>query len=161
MVRIPVLGLLALLALWDAHKRDLALCTHFVQNIMLEEQAKAVEEYDEENTRLLKSMLPAPIVEKLKQKIPVPAEYFAQVTVIFVQICEFSHLAEVLTSHKLVKLLNMIYSKFDDVTDEHEVYKIETVGEVYVAVAGCPKVSFLLCTVTLYANIAHCLTRSP
>ena len=68
-----------------------------------------------------------------------PAEYFAQVTVIFVQICEFSHLAEVLTSHKLVKLLNTIYSKFDDVTDEHEVYKIETVGEVYVAVAGCPK----------------------
>jgi class 3 adenylate cyclase len=106
---------------------------------MLVEQSKGLAAYDKENTRLLKSMLPAPIVEKLKQKIPVPAEYFAQVTVIFVQICQFSHLAEILTSHKLVKLLNTIYSKFDDVTDEHEVYKIETVGEVYVAVAGCPK----------------------
>ena len=168
LVRIPVLGLLALLALWDAHKRDLALCTHFVQKIMLLEQAKHVEDYDRENTRLLQSMLPAPIVEKLKLKIPVPAEYFAQVTVIFVQICNFSHLAEILTSHKLVKLLNTIYSKFDDVTEQHEVYKIETVGEVYVAVAGCPKrianhgvlaANFALAAQKAMLNLGHELSR--
>ena len=36
----------------------------------------------------------------------------------------------------LVRVLNTIYTCFDDMIDRHFVYKVETVGEVYMVVSG-------------------------
>ena len=38
----------------------------------------------------------------------------------------------------MVTILNRIYSRFDLLTERHNVYKVETVGEVYMVVGGCP-----------------------
>ncbi len=64
---------------------------------------------------------------------------FPEVTVLFCQICDFPKIVHHLSPQNVVRLLNIIFSKFDTVVDNCKVYKVETVAEVYMAVAGCPK----------------------
>lgn len=40
---------------------------------------------------------------------------------------------------QLVALLNQLFSRFDYVTEEHRVYKVETIGDVYLVSAGVPE----------------------
>ncbi len=40
----------------------------------------------------------------------------------------------------MVSVLNVLYSAFDVLCHLHDVYKVETVGTVYMIVAGCPHV---------------------
>ena len=35
-------------------------------------------------------------------------------------------------------MLNSIYSIFDQLTEKHKVYKVETVGDAYMIASGCP-----------------------
>lgn len=40
---------------------------------------------------------------------------------------------------ELVNYMNEIYSAFDQLVDEFNVYKVETVGQVYMAASGAPE----------------------
>jgi adenylate cyclase len=40
---------------------------------------------------------------------------------------------------QIVALLNKVFSKFDELTDTHNVYKVETIGDVYLVASGCPR----------------------
>ena len=66
------------------------------------------------------------------------AEMYNPVTVMFIEVCEFSKICQMVTPLQTIQILNEVYTVFDHLTDVHSVYKVETVGEVYMAVAGCP-----------------------
>merc|ERR1711871_371980 len=52
---------------------------------------------------------------------------------------KFSSIAATLTAEGVVTVLNIIYSEFDRLIEQHKpVHKVETVGEVYMVVSGCP-----------------------
>ena len=68
----------------------------------------------------------------------VEPELFESVTVMFAQVCDFSRVTSHLSATELVSLLNEVWSRFDMFIDVWGMYKIETVGEIYLAVAGCP-----------------------
>ena len=69
------------------------------------------------------------------------AKDFADVAVIFCMISDFDKLASGLSPELLVTVLNIIYTNFDTLIESHNVYKVETVGEVYLVAAGLPTTS--------------------
>ncbi len=91
-----------------------------------------------ESERLLLNILPAPIAKRLKADSGVIADRFDSVSVLFSDIVGFTPLAESLSPEEMVEWLNDVYSVFDALVQEHEVEKIRTIGDGYMAAAGVP-----------------------
>ena len=109
-------------------------------------QAEAALRHQQEQTeRLLLNILPEPIANRLKQvgagvKLAPTniAESFAEVTVLFADIVGFTQIAAALSPIQLVELLNQIFSAFDQLTEQHGLEKIKTIGDAYMVVGGLP-----------------------
>ncbi|HEY9848098.1 MAG TPA: adenylate/guanylate cyclase domain-containing protein [Leptolyngbyaceae cyanobacterium] len=89
--------------------------------------------------RLLLNVLPQLIAERLKRGEKTIADNFAEVTVLFADIVNFTPLSSQIPPKELVKLLNDIFSAFDKLADRHGVEKIKTIGDAYMVVGGLPK----------------------
>jgi class 3 adenylate cyclase len=92
----------------------------------------------EKSERLLRSILPAPIAERLKNGEATIAESFPEVTVLFADLCGFTEFSEHVDPQQVVGLLDEIFSTFDHLAKAHGVEKIKTIGDAYMAVSGLP-----------------------
>jgi class 3 adenylate cyclase len=92
----------------------------------------------QKSERLLLNILPQPIAERLKQGQVTIADNFADVTVLFADLVDFTKLSARITPRELVSLLNEIFSTFDQLADRHGLEKIKTVGDAYLVVGGLP-----------------------
>ena len=88
--------------------------------------------------RLLLNILPAAIVENLKKGQGAAADRFDSATVLFADIVGFTSLAARISPLELVNLLNKIFSKFDQLTEKHDLEKIKTSGDAYMVAGGVP-----------------------
>jgi adenylate cyclase len=96
--------------------------------------------------RLLLNVLPHAIAERLKGRPEVTAESFteliadsfAEVTVLFADIVEFTKFSSGVSAETLVDVLNDIFTRFDTIADKHGLEKIKTIGDCYMAAAGLP-----------------------
>jgi class 3 adenylate cyclase len=93
-----------------------------------------------ENERLLLNILPAPIAERLKAGDEHIADKFAEATVLFADIVEFTKLASSMPAASLVELLNGLFTRFDLAANELGIEKIKTIGDAYMAACGLPEV---------------------
>ena len=96
-------------------------------------------EAQEKSERLLLNILPRPIAEQLKQGPEIIAESFAEVTVLFADIVNFTQLTETQPAAKIVDLLNQVFSRFDRLAENHGLEKIKTIGDAYMVAAGLPQ----------------------
>jgi len=88
---------------------------------------------------LLLNILPAAIADRLKEgKDETIADDFAEVTILFADIVDFTRLSARTTPRALVTLLNSVFSAFDRLTEQHRLEKIKTIGDAYMVVAGLP-----------------------
>jgi len=92
----------------------------------------------EQSEALLLNVLPQKIVEQLKIQPGNIAQNFDNVSVLFADIVDFSHLSSHLTPNELINLLNDIFSTFDVLAERHGLEKIKTIGDEYMAVGGLP-----------------------
>ncbi|CAB9499073.1 Receptor-type guanylate cyclase gcy [Seminavis robusta] len=66
------------------------------------------------------------------------ADLFPDVTIMFADIVGFSAWSNVREPHQVFALLETIYHAFDSIARRRRVYKVETIGDCYVACAGLP-----------------------
>ena len=92
----------------------------------------------EKSERLLLTMLPAPIADRLKAGESPIADRHAEVTVLFADIAGFTPLSAALPPERLVLTLNRLFSRFDALTRERGLEKIKTIGDCYMVVGGLP-----------------------
>ncbi len=86
--------------------------------------------------RLLLNILPAPIAERLKNSRQPIADGFAEVSVMFADIVNFTKLAEGLAPKQVFAMLNKIFSCFDELAEKYGLEKIKTIGDAYMVAGG-------------------------
>ncbi len=92
----------------------------------------------EKSERLLLSILPEPIAERLKQDQTTIADHFSDVSVLFADIVDFTQYTASKSPNQIVELLSSIFYQFDRLTTKFGLEKIKTVGDAYMVVAGLP-----------------------
>lgn len=91
----------------------------------------------EKSERLLLNILPETIASRLKDGHSI-ADGFAEVTILFADIVNFTQLSEQVSPAELVLLLNEIFSAFDCLTERYGLEKIKTIGDAYMVAGGIP-----------------------
>ena len=102
----------------------------------LEETHRLLQDEQERSERLLLNILPGPIAERLKHDSQAIADGFADVTVMFVDIVNFTRIAEGMTPQQVFSMLNRIFSSFDELAEHHGMEKIKTIGDAYMVAGG-------------------------
>ena len=86
--------------------------------------------------RLLRNILPGSVADRLKADSGTIADGFADVTVMFADIVNFTETAEGMSPNAIFGMLNKIFSSFDALADEHGLDKIKTIGDAYMVAGG-------------------------
>jgi adenylate cyclase len=109
----------------------------FTRQLFLRER-----QLDQERLRsdgLLLNILPQAVVEQLKASSGGRvAQAFDQVSVIFVDAVGSTQQAARSSPEDFADALDELFRRFDDIVDRHQLEKIKTIGDAYVAVAGAP-----------------------
>jgi adenylate cyclase len=103
---------------------------------IVDAQFEELREEKGRSDRLLLNILPPSIAERLKRGEVNIAQGHADVSVVFADIVGFTRMTEELSPVETVRILNDIFSIFDDIAEKHQVEKIKTIGDAYMAAAG-------------------------
>ena len=90
----------------------------------------------ERSERLLLNILPSPIAERLKNSNQTIADGFADVTVMFADIVNFTQVAANMSPAQVFAMLNRIFSAFDELAEDFGLEKIKTIGDAYMVAGG-------------------------
>ena len=85
---------------------------------------------------LLHSMLPREIVARLQAGETLIADSHGEVSIIFADLVGFTELSRRITPTHLVKVLNSLFSKFDNEAQRLGIERIKTIGDAYMAIGG-------------------------
>lgn len=88
--------------------------------------------------RLLLSIFPEMVAERLKQDSGIIADSFEETSILFADLNDFSSLLAQKTPIQVVELLGRVFASFDRLAEHWGLEKIKTVGDSYMAAAGIP-----------------------
>ena len=108
------------------------------QKEQIEKQNKKIELERQKAEELLLNILPAETAEELKNKGKARTRQYRMVTVMFTDIKDFTKFSETMKPVDLVKSLDTLFIKFDKIIEKHQVEKIKTMGDAYMAAGGVP-----------------------
>uniref|UniRef100_A0A4W2CPL2 adenylate cyclase n=1 Tax=Bos indicus x Bos taurus TaxID=30522 RepID=A0A4W2CPL2_BOBOX len=119
--------------------------------------------------RLLMSLLPRNVAMEMKEDFLKPPErifhkiYIQRhdnVSILFADIVGFTGLASQCTAQELVKLLNELFGKFDELATENHCRRIKILGDCYYCVSGLtqPKTDHAHCCVEMGLDMIDTIT---
>ena len=86
----------------------------------------------------LDGMLPKKALHKIRRG-EVYAEHFDMVTIFFSDIVGYTNMTADMRPIDVMKMLNSFFTEVDKLADKHGVHKVETIGDAYMCVGGCPE----------------------
>jgi class 3 adenylate cyclase len=93
----------------------------------------------EKEKLLLRKILPVPIVREIMETGKSSSIRYEDTTILFADFMEFTNIVASIPAQKLVDELNDIFHYFDDIMERHELEKIKTIGDGYLAACGLPE----------------------
>ncbi|XP_070831276.1 adenylate cyclase type 1-like isoform X1 [Chaetodon auriga] len=133
------------------------------------EEKLRMEDENEKQERLLMSLLPRNVAMEMKEDFLKPPErifhkiYIQRhdnVSILFADIVGFTSLASQCTAQELVKLLNELFGKFDELATENHCRRIKILGDCYYCVSGLtqPKTDHAHCCVEMGLDMIDTIT---
>lgn len=97
---------------------------------------RTIQHERERADQLLLNIVPKPVADRLLQGQRIIVENFPDVTVLFADLVDFTRFAAQHSPPDVLQVLNMVFSVFDQLTDDFGVEKVKTIGDAYMAVGG-------------------------
>ncbi|EGD75741.1 TKL/DICTY4 protein kinase [Salpingoeca rosetta] len=88
---------------------------------------------------VLHDVFPPHIAKMLEEGKKVHPEHKDDVTIFFSDIVGFTNISAQLTPAAVSDMLDRLYSAFDELTEKHGVFKVETIGDAYMAATNLVK----------------------
>jgi class 3 adenylate cyclase len=108
-------------------------------SVLIDKSEESLLAEQKKSDDLLHNILPANIVRDLKESGKTIPKRHNNVTVLFTDFEGFTELVASISAITLVNELNDIFGRFDQIMEETEVEKIETIGDAYMAACGLEK----------------------
>ncbi|EGK71019.1 Adenylyl cyclase class-3/4/guanylyl cyclase [Methyloversatilis universalis FAM5] len=102
----------------------------------LAEAHALLEQEQARSERLLLNILPGPVARRLKENEKNIADGFADVSVMFADIVNFTQVAAGMTPAQVFSMLNRVFSRFDEQAEARGLEKIKTIGDAYMVAGG-------------------------
>ncbi len=112
---------------------------------------KLLDHSRKESERLLLNILPVQIADRLKSTPGTIADGFNHVSVLFADIVGFTTISRRHKPDDIVKMLNEIFTRFDEISNHYGAEKIKTIGDAYMLASGIPEAN-----TTHGAIVANC-----
>lgn len=105
----------------------------------LEEKNRQIGVEKQKSEALLLNVLPARVAQELMEKGYCTPQCFADVTVCFVDIVQFTASAASLKPEVLIGELNILFTAFDRIAAGNHCERMKTIGDAYLCVCGMPE----------------------
>ncbi len=100
---------------------------------------KDLEYAKNEHEELIQNVFPHKIADSLLAYGTVSPERYDDVTIMFTDFDGFSKVVPTLSPEELIESLSFYFDEFDNYADQHNLIKIKTIGDSYMAAGGLPE----------------------
>lgn len=97
---------------------------------------RTLEDTFKRTEQILNTLMPLMVVEEIRDlpnNVDPPSHNYLCATIAQSDLCGFTKLASTRQPLEVVEFISELFGMFDSLTDDHGVYKVETVGDAYIA----------------------------